>query len=198
MASRRMVVAGLAACFVAVLSLRGCDGPRDTEGAEPSRSRTPAPPELSTALSPTSAPVAAPSGIDGRRGGSPTTAHDEVRTADVDAAISDPRRSNLPPSLFAELTALGVRVLRADVTGVGREAFPGYWGPQAARPCCRELVVHAAGASASSREHGLFLVVVVWSASPLGGGSAIRRTSVVHLRHHGGAFEPVHPWEVEP
>ena len=113
------------------------------------------------------------------------------------ARLSDPGRSDLGPELARSLSRLGVAVLRADLTGEGRDAFGDYWAGDRRGPCCRRLEVHAAGASRQPGTEGMARVTVVWSADALAGGERlVERTTVVHLAQREGRLMPIHPWEV--
>lgn len=113
------------------------------------------------------------------------------------AQLSDPGRSDLGPELARSLSRLGVAVLRADLTGEGRDAFGDYWAGDRRGPCCRRLEVHAAGASRLPGAEGMARVTVVWSADPLAGSERlVERTTVVHLALREGRWVPIHPWEV--
>lgn len=105
------------------------------------------------------------------------------------ASIAEMARSDLEPALFRETTAIGVAVLTADVTGKGRERWPGYWPPGPYRPCCEALRIHAAGARSDGPDQ--VLVRVLWSADRIGSTQAVRyRESLVPLSRRAGAWEP--------
>lgn len=113
------------------------------------------------------------------------------------ARLSDPSRSDLAPELARSLSKVGVAVLRADLTGEGRDAFGDYWAGDRRGPCCRRLEVHAAGASRQPGVDGVARVTVVWSAYPVGGDARlVERTTIAHLALRDGRWVPVHPWEV--
>jgi len=113
------------------------------------------------------------------------------------ARLSDPSRSDLAPELARSLSKVGVAVLRADLTGEGRDAFGDYWAGDRRGPCCRRLEVHAAGASRQPGVEGVARTTVVWSAYPVGGDARlVERTTIVHLALRDGRWVPVHPWEV--
>lgn len=111
------------------------------------------------------------------------------------AQISDPTRSDLPVPLASEASAMGAALVRADVTGDGRDAFYGYWGVGRAQPCCRNVVIHAAGAS-STTTSGVVQVAVIWSAERLDGQLVTEETTVVFLAHRGTIWVPLHSWEL--
>lgn len=113
------------------------------------------------------------------------------------ARLSDPGRSDLGPELARSLARLGTAVLRADLTGEGRDVFGDYWAGDQRGPCCRRLEVHAAGASRQPGAEGVARVTVVWSADPVAGAERlVERTTVVHLALRDGRWVPIHPWEV--
>ena len=112
------------------------------------------------------------------------------------AQLSDPARSNLGPAVATETSRLGAALLRADATGAGRDAFYGYWGSGRAQPCCANVVVHAAGASATQYPD-VVQVAVVWSASRLDGGPAVReQTTVLYFARRGINWVAMHRWEL--
>ena len=108
------------------------------------------------------------------------------------AQLNDPRASGLDPTLARQLAAIGVAVTKADVTGAGRDAFPGYWRPGAYTPCCSNIGVEAAGARPSVTRPGDVDVVVIWGADRSDGGPALRnQESTVHLHHSTTGWQPV-------
>ena len=112
------------------------------------------------------------------------------------AQLSDPARSNLGPAVATETSRLGAALLRADATGEGRDAFYGYWGAGRAQPCCANVVVHAAGASATQYPD-VVQVAVVWSASRVDGGPAVSEaTTVFYFARRGINWVALHSWEL--
>ena len=112
------------------------------------------------------------------------------------AQLSDPARSNLGPAVAAETSRLGAALLRADATGAGRDAFYGYWGAGRAQPCCANVVVHAAGASATQYPD-VVQVAVIWSATRLDGGPAVsEQTTVFYFARRGINWVALHSWEL--
>jgi hypothetical protein len=112
------------------------------------------------------------------------------------AQLSDPARSDLGPAVAAETSRLGATLVRADVTGEGRDAFYGYWGAGRAQPCCAGVVVHAAGASSTAHPDTV-QVAVIWSATRLDGGPAVvEQTTVVYFARRGTHWVAVHSWEL--
>lgn len=109
--------------------------------------------------------------------------------------LSDPANSDLPPALFTELSELGVDVVRADATGVGRERWPEYWRSPTGRaaPCCTGVVVHAAGAAAHPSGDGTVHVTVLWTdvATPHQDAAESLLTSFVRLRRTATGWQPL-------
>jgi len=111
------------------------------------------------------------------------------------AQLSDPARSNLGVAVAAETSGLGAALVRADATGKGRDAFLGYWGGGRAQPCCADVVVHAAGASATQYPD-VVQVAVIWSAQRTGDGAVSEQTTVVYFARRGHEWMAVHSWEL--
>ena len=112
------------------------------------------------------------------------------------AQLSDPARSNLGAAVATETSRLGAALLRADATGEGRDAFYGYWGAGRAQPCCANVVVHAAGASATQYPD-VVQVAVIWSATRLDGGPAVsEQTTVFYFARRGINWVALHSWEL--
>lgn len=111
------------------------------------------------------------------------------------AQLSDPARSNLGAPMAAEASRLGTALVRADATGEGRDAFDGYWGAGRAQPCCGDVVVHAAGASATQYPD-VVQVAVIWSAQRIGADAASEQTTVVYFARRGLEWVAVHSWEL--
>lgn len=114
--------------------------------------------------------------------------------ADLYRLIGDPASSDLPPAVAARAAATGSRFVVADVTGVGREAFPGWWGERPPEPEAATAGVLAAGAASYGP---LVQVVVVWDGTAPDGGALGERTSTVVLDSTSSdVFVPVRPGEV--
>ncbi len=111
------------------------------------------------------------------------------------AQLSDPARSNLGAAVAAETSRLGAALVRADATGEGRDTFYGYWSAGRAQPCCVNVVVHAAGASAT-RYPDVVQVAVIWSAQRIAGGMVSEQTTVVYFARRGTQWVPLHTWEL--
>ena len=107
------------------------------------------------------------------------------------AHLSDPANSDLPPALFAELSELGVAVVRADATGIGRKQWPKYWERRPtsrADPCCSNIAVQAASAATHPSGDGSVKVTVLWKDALA--SAATERVSFVHLHDTGSGWEP--------
>lgn len=108
--------------------------------------------------------------------------------------IGDPASSDLPPAVAARAASTGSVFVVADATGVGREAFPGWWGDRSSEPVAATARVLAAGAATYGP---LVQVVVVWDGSAPDGEPLGERTSTVFLAATASdGFVPVHPGEV--
>ena len=108
--------------------------------------------------------------------------------------IGDPAGSDLPPAVAARAVSTGSRFVVADVTGVGREAFPGWWVQRPPVPVAATARVLAAGAGSYG---SLVQVVVVWDGTAPDGSVLGERTSTVVLDSTSSdVFVPVHPGEV--
>lgn len=107
------------------------------------------------------------------------------------ARLSDPANSDLPPALFAELSELGVAVVRADATGIGRQHWPEYWDRASgarADPCCSKIVVQAASAATHPSEDGTVQVTVLWRDAAASIGND--RVSRVRLQLTSEGWQP--------
>ncbi|MFN2506261.1 MAG: hypothetical protein ABR540_18950 [Acidimicrobiales bacterium] len=203
MSERRVSKASLlsiAAMVVGGLLLVGGGGGSDGQGAPPTTAELAWPATSPTELAgeaPTSSTDSTRAGIAGAH------VHDEesetgatypVRPPESTEAlaktIADPARSDLPGPLFQELAALGVAVLEADVTGRGRERWPGYWPPGPFRPCCAAIKVHAAGARSDAGRPDRAIVRVLWSAERLVGERIRPRETAVPLQLREGTWVP--------
>jgi hypothetical protein len=109
--------------------------------------------------------------------------------SDLDAAV---RRA-------AARAAAGFVV--ADLSGVGRDEFPTWWGGEQATAapalaCCTDVEVLAAGAASYPEEEPLVLALVVWAATPVDGVSQFDAWEASFVFLHpapDGGFTPVDP-----
>ena len=118
--------------------------------------------------------------------------------ADYFAQLNDPTRSDLPLEDARALDALGAKLARADTTGEGRDAFPGYWGDGGNNqgPCCRNLVIHASSATRYGGGPDVAQVAVIWSADRPGGQPVSEETTVYYFARQAGGWKPLHSWEL--
>jgi hypothetical protein len=111
-------------------------------------------------------------------------------------ALARPVGPGLPAALAEEVQAVATEVLRADVTGEGRDRFGEYWGEGLYRPCCRDVVVHGAVARAMEGREGAVVVSMVWSAERLDAGPPRKQVETdVYLVERGGQWAPIRPAE---
>jgi hypothetical protein len=119
--------------------------------------------------------------------------------ADVYKSLNDPKRSGLDPKLASQLAALGTQVVKADVTGVGRDAFPNYWAGGQYRPCCQSITIHAAGARPAGTRPGMVQVVVAWSAQRANNGPSLdNQLETITFGKVGTKWQPVPPQYLVP
>jgi hypothetical protein len=90
-------------------------------------------------------------------------------------------------------------VVEADVTGVGRDAFPDYWAGGQYRPCSQSITVHATGARPSGTRPGMMQVIVAWSAQRTNNGPALNdQVETITFRPVGSDWQPVPPQLLSP
>ena len=123
----------------------------------------------------------------------PAVAADKGPSPDqVLTQLSDPKSSGLDAELARQLTSIGVAVVRADVTGVGRDAYPGYWSSSSYTPCCSAIRELGAGARPSITHPGEVEVITVWDADRTDGGPALRhQQSIVRLHQSPTGWQPI-------
>jgi hypothetical protein len=115
------------------------------------------------------------------------------------ASLADPGASGLDPVLTAVVTQIGVAVVSADVTGQGRQAFPGYWPPGTYSPCCSSVTVEGVGARPSPATPGDVDVTVIWNAARSDGGPPLSgQQSIIHLHDAAGDWTPVPATALRP
>lgn len=135
-------------------------------------------------VQPPPGPAPTPASSQPAAGSSPTAGDDRPTDGQLQADL-DKATGGLPPAAAAALTRLGVAVVRADLTGVGRAQFPGYWPPTAgqatAGPQLDVMTVDAAGARALARDGTRVQVTVIWSGLNPAGLRLARQHSTVEL-----------------
>ncbi|HEX6416906.1 MAG TPA: hypothetical protein VFZ77_00370 [Acidimicrobiales bacterium] len=123
---------------------------------------------------------------------------------DVARLIDGGVGSDLPGDRRRLASEVAGRFVVADLSGDGRDEFPGWWGGQGptagpALACCTDVTVLAAGASGYPGDDDLVLALVVWTATPVNGVAHLgeREASFVFLRSDGAGYEPVDASTVE-
>lgn len=123
---------------------------------------------------------------------------------DVTRMIDDGVGSDLAGDRRRLAAEVAGRFVVADLSGEGRDEFPGWWDGQGstagpALACCTDVTVLAAGASGYPADDDLVLALVVWTATPVNGVTHLdeREASFVFLRADGGGYEPVDVSTVE-
>ena len=216
----RGVAVGAAAVVALIVAVRGVHRPPpakvaavpawpaiEAEGAPPTSS--PAPPATTTSTSPSAAGIGVVAGAAEGDAAALEAGGEEEALAPADQwrallatdapraglyrLIADPANSDLPPAVAARAASTGSVFVVADVTGVGREAFPGWWGERPAVPVAATARVLVAGAASYGP---LVQAVVVWDGTAPDGGALGERTSTVVLDSTSSdVFVPVHPGE---
>ena len=101
---------------------------------------------------------------------------------------------SIPSDRSDKAQAVATEVLRADVSGEGRERFAGYWGEDLYRPCCHNVVVHASVARALEGREEAVVVSMVWSAEALGAGPPREQVQTdIYLVERDGSWAPIRP-----
>lgn len=133
----------------------------------------------------------------------------DITPDDLADLISDPASSDLDLETWEETTAVAAEVVTADLTGEGRDRWPGYWeiasdlpsnDPGGARPAYQDLRILGVGASAGPAD-GVVAVMVLWSATPTDPladppAGIPNHVILLHVGDDGG-WEPIHPWELD-
>jgi len=120
---------------------------------------------------------------------------DAVLQAGLDATAA----AGIPPGTVAAVLITACQVLVADITGVGRAAFPGYWSSGTFQPAYHDVHIQAATVtSAAVSPHGgpaQLDVTLLWTGAQADGVIAESQEATVRLRSAGGSWTPVHPWD---
>jgi hypothetical protein len=102
---------------------------------------------------------------------------------------------SLPEDITTTATAVARQVLTADLTGVGRSAFPDYWPPGGYRALYRSIDIQAATARPESATPDLVEVTLLWTGIRPDGVAVEADPTTVRLRRGAGGWTPLHPWE---
>lgn len=114
-----------------------------------------------------------------------------VSDAYLQQVLAGTSPTDLAPGQEQALVALGRRVLLADLTGVGRSAFSGYFdGP--ATTTWRQVQINAGIARTAPGQRTLVDVTLIWSATTPAGQPVTRQRSVVRLHYDGRGWSPRH------
>lgn len=96
------------------------------------------------------------------------------------------------PITRASANLPGPWVLTADLSGIGRNEFPGYWPGEPDQPACR--AIQATSTAVRTNDTGnLAEVALLWN-----GTTVDDQPATVHLRHTDGKWTPVRPWNRWP
>ena len=132
----------------------------------------------------------------------------DIRADDLADLISDPASSDLELETWEETTDVAAAVVTADLTGEGRDRWPGYWeldndlpsNDPVGGPAYQDVRILAAGAAVGPAD-GVVAAMVLWSATPtdpLAAPPAGIPNHVILLRiGDDGDWEPVHLWELD-
>lgn len=185
-----LVAVGLFVVLLAVGIVRGVVGADDTQAGPPPPAET-----TSTRNAARSNPTSTTSTLAEtiEDGSAP-----ELAEAGVEAApeLGVPVGPGLPPELAEQVQAVAAEVLLADVSGVGRERFGGYWGEDLYRPCCRDVEVHTSVARAVESREAMVVVSLVWSAERIDAGPPREQVETdVYLIERDGTWVPTRPAE---
>jgi len=160
-----VVGAGSIAVLVLGVSLSPSDSPR------------PVPPRATSRSSPSSSPSAR----DSLAG--------QVNDGYLNRALRASESSNLDPQFEQPMLALARSALLADLTGVGRERFPGYLPGHAPARAYEEVRVQAGVArrvdAVTVETH------LLWAARSPGGEYIERQTAIIRLRYVGQSWIPI-------
>ena len=161
---------------------------------------------MSPTLPATRRPAPAPTSASASAAGTPP---DPSGAGDPPAAVPDPLAgpvsdrylqrvltrtspADLPAGQEQALVALGRRVLLADLSGAGRDQFPGYFDGPATTSWTR-VHVHAGIARTVAGRDDQIDVTLIWSATDPTGRPAVRQRSVVRLGYDSrGGWGPRH------
>ncbi|MFJ8073883.1 hypothetical protein ACIQ7Q_08110 [Streptomyces sp. NPDC096176] len=123
----------------------------------------------------------------------------EVSDAALQRALEQSRPVSVPPSLERRLVELGGKVLLADVTGEGRNAFPEYFRGQPATDRWRDSRIRAGVAERYKDRSDAVQVHLVWAGtSPEGVREDRQPTTVLLVRDQASGVWAPRPFSVEP
>ncbi len=129
-------------------------------------------------------------------GGSGTEPGGDQRSAGSNSPSPAPRNgpeATLPPTTAADVAAIASRVLTADLTGIGRGEFPGYWPGEPDQAACRAVQVTSTAVHTNATGD-LADVTLLWTGTRTDGTTVDDQPATVRLHHTDGTWTPVHPW----
>lgn len=98
-----------------------------------------------------------------------------------------------PTGQEKELVALGWALVRADLTGRGREKWPEYFPGEPSRSRYTRLRMRAAVARQITDHADLANVIVIWTGTDPGGRKIPQEQTVLCLSRDGARWRPVLP-----
>jgi len=112
--------------------------------------------------------------------------------AELQRLLDQTSSPNLPHDQEKALVALASRVLIADVTGKGREEFPGYWqGEPPVRQPITNIRTQAGIARAQQGRPDRVDVTLLWAGRDHSGKDLDRRRALIRLAYANGRWVPV-------
>lgn len=110
---------------------------------------------------------------------------------DLDRALRVSEQTNLDPGTERSLLMLAEAALRADLTGIGRERFPGYLPGQPPARVYRDVRIQAGVAyridDTTADAH------LLWTATSPRGGRVERHTAIIRLKCTDHSWTPQPP-----
>lgn len=97
---------------------------------------------------------------------------------------------DLPADQEKELVALGWSVIRADLTGRGRERWPAYFPPGPSRTRYTRLRMRAGIARGAPRRSGLAQAIIIWTGKDPQGREVGQGRTAVCLARTGSGWQP--------
>ncbi len=186
-----LVAVGLFVVLLVVGVVRGVVGAEDTETGQSLPAQTTA-----TRVGSSSSPTSTTSGTLAETIGDDPAPELAEANIEVTPGTVAPVGPGLPPELAEQAQVVAAEVLRADVSGEGRERFGDYWGEDLYRPCCRDVVVHTSVARAVEGREAMVVVSLVWSAERVDAGPPREQVETdVYLIERDGTWVPTRPAE---
>ncbi|MET9879257.1 hypothetical protein ABZZ36_32215 [Actinacidiphila glaucinigra] len=109
----------------------------------------------------------------------------------VQDALEHDTRSALPAATASRLATLAKAVWTADVTGTGRDRWPGYFTDLAPQAIYTRFRIQAAVAGRDPKRPNGAVVRLVWAGADPAGTFLDGRTATIHLTYKGASWTPV-------